>query len=136
MKEKMDGLEGRKKELETLLTGAEDPPPHLHPKMANFSRIQVAELYDVLQEEAKAKRLKASEVLQSLVKEMILTPEDGELQIDVRGDLARIPGIFPSKRKNPPEGRVFRNLRWLRGHALIRTCAVRKLKRLREGATI
>ncbi len=58
--------------------------------MANFYRLQVAELYDTLQEEAEAKRLKAGEVLRSLVKEIILTPENGELQIDVRGDLSGI----------------------------------------------
>jgi site-specific DNA recombinase len=59
MKEKMDGLEARKKELGTFLANAEEPPPLLHPEMANFYRLQVAELYDALQEEAEAKRLKA-----------------------------------------------------------------------------
>jgi hypothetical protein len=53
-------------------------------------RSQVAELHDALQEESEAKRLKAGEILRSLVKEIILTPEDDELQIDVRGDLAGI----------------------------------------------
>ena len=90
MKEKMDRLEARKKELKTFLADTEEPPPLLHPEMANFYRIQVGELYDALQEEAEAKRLKASEVLRSLVKEIILTPENGALQIDVRGDLSRI----------------------------------------------
>src|ERR1700730_15933523 len=69
---------------------AQQPPLLLHPEMANFYRIQVAELYGALQEEAEAKRLKAGEVLRSPVKEIILTPEDSELQIDVRGDLAGI----------------------------------------------
>ena len=93
MKEKMDGLEARKTELGTFLVNAEEPPPLLHPEMANFYRFQVAELYDALQEEAETKRLKASEVLRSLVKEIILTPENGELQIDVRGDLSGILAI-------------------------------------------
>ena len=93
MKEKMDGLEARKTELGTFLINAEEPPPLLHPEMASFYRFQVAELYDALQEEAETKRLKASEVLRSLVKEIILTPENGELQIDVRGDLSGILAI-------------------------------------------
>ena len=58
--------------------------------MAKFYRVQVGELYEALQEEAETNRLKAGEVLRSLVKEIILTPENGELQIDVRGDLAGI----------------------------------------------
>jgi site-specific DNA recombinase len=65
---------------------AQQPPLLLHPEMANFYRIQVG----ALQEEAEAKRLKAGEVLRSPVKEIILTPEDSELQIDVRVDLAGI----------------------------------------------
>jgi hypothetical protein len=64
--------------------------PLLHPEMASSYRVQVAELHDALQEESEAKRLKAGEILRSLVKEIILTPEDGELQINVRGDLAGI----------------------------------------------
>jgi site-specific DNA recombinase len=88
--EKMVGLVRRKKEVETVLADAEEPPPLLHPSMANFYRSQVAELYDALQEEAEATRLKAGEVLRSLVKEIILTPDDSGLQIDVRGDLAGI----------------------------------------------
>ena len=90
MKEKMDGLETRKTELERFLADADEPPPLLHPEMAAFYRSQVAELHEALQEESEAKRLKAAEILRSLVKEIILTPEDGELQIDVRGDLAGI----------------------------------------------
>ena len=90
MKEKMSGLEARKTELESFLAEAEEPPPLLHPGMANHYRAKVSELYDALHEETEAKRLKAGEVLRSLVKEIILTPEEGELQIDVRGDLAGI----------------------------------------------
>ena len=54
---------------------------------------KVGELYDALHEDTEAKRLEAGEVLRSLVKETILTPENGDLQIDVRGDLAGILGV-------------------------------------------
>jgi site-specific DNA recombinase len=88
--EKMVNLERRKKEPEAFFADAEEPPPLLHPEMANFYRVQVAELYEALQEEAEAKRLKAGEILRSLVKEISLIPENGELEIAVRGDLAGI----------------------------------------------
>ena len=97
-------MEARKTELGTFLVNAEEPPPLLHPEMANFYRFQVAELYDALQEEAETKRLKASEVLRSLVKEIILTPENGELQIDVRGDLSGILAV--SLKSNTPAARA------------------------------
>ena len=88
--EKMVGMERRKKELETLLADANEPPPLLRPEMAAFYRIQVAELHELLKNETESKRLKAGEILRSLVKEIVLTPEKGTLIIDGRGDLAGI----------------------------------------------
>jgi site-specific DNA recombinase len=89
----MKEIEGKKSELERFLADAEEPPPHLHPEMANLYRMQVGELYEALQEEAGCKRMKAADLLRSLVKEIILTPENGALQIDVRGELAGILAI-------------------------------------------
>ena len=93
-------LETRKKELESLLANADEPPPLLHPVMAGFYRLQVEKLHSSLQDEIEAKRLEATEILRSLVDEIILTPTDDEMLIDVRGDLAGILGIS-LKRKKP-----------------------------------
>ena len=57
----MKELEGKKSEFERFLADAEEPPPHLHPEMADFYRMQVGELYEALQEEAGSKRMKAGE---------------------------------------------------------------------------
>lgn len=84
---------GRKPELDGFLTTANEPPPRLHPEMANFYRSQVAQLYDALKEEVEVKRLQAGEILRLLVKEIILTPDNGALQIDVRGNLGGILAI-------------------------------------------
>ena len=83
-------LEGRKADLERQLANAESPPPLLDPEMATFYREQVNALHDALRDDTDATRLKAGEILRSLVKEIILTPDAGELKIDVRGDLAGI----------------------------------------------
>jgi len=96
-------LERRKEELQAHLADAEEPPPLLHPEMASYYRTQVAELYDALQEETEASRLKTGEVLRSLVKEIILTPKDDELLIDVQGDLSGILSIS-LKSKAPASG--------------------------------
>ncbi len=85
--EKMVTLEGRKKTLETFIVEAEEPPPLLHPNMAHHYRVQVAELHEALQEDSVAERMAAADIIRSLVKEIVLTPEDNELKIDVRGDL-------------------------------------------------
>jgi site-specific DNA recombinase len=91
--EKMVSLEGRKKSLQTFLVEAEAPPPLLHPNMAHHYRVQVAELHEALQEDSEAKRMAAADIIRSLVKEIVLTPSDNELKIDVRGDLAGILAI-------------------------------------------
>ncbi len=96
----MVGLETRKKELETMLANADEPPPLLHPEMAGFYRHQVEKLHVSLQDEIEAKRLEATEILRSLIDEIILTPGDEEMLIDVRGDLAGILAVS-LKRKKP-----------------------------------
>lgn len=90
VKERSAKLERRKKELETFLADAEESPLLLHPNMATHYRVQIEELYEALQEDSEAKRMAAADIVRSLVKEIILTPEEDELQIDVRGDLAGI----------------------------------------------
>ncbi len=102
---KMVALERRKKELESFLSTATEPPPLLHPEMATFYRARVGELHMALQADAESQRLAASEALRALIDTIVLTPENGELKVDVRGDLAGIlriatnaktPGAFAS----------------------------------------
>jgi site-specific DNA recombinase len=103
VKERSTKLETRKNELSRFLESAEEPPPLLHPNMAHHYRVQVDELYAALQEDSEAKRMVAADVIRSLVREIILTPEDGALQIDVRGDLAGILAVS-LKSKRPAGG--------------------------------
>jgi site-specific DNA recombinase len=100
MKEKMDGLESRKAELERRLTHAEEPPPLLHPEMATFYREQVTALHLALGNDHD--RGEAAERLRSLVSKIVLTPEDGRLAIDVHGELAGILAIAHGNA--PPAG--------------------------------
>ena len=86
----MKALEDQKEGLERRLADADEPPALLHPEMAGYYRKQVAALHAALQEEGDTRRLRAVEVLRSLVDRIVLTPEDGELRIDVVGDIAGI----------------------------------------------
>ncbi|CAN5553475.1 hypothetical protein BH10PSE6_BH10PSE6_17860 [soil metagenome] len=89
-KAKMDGLERRKAQLKAELAHAEEPPPLLHPKMADFYREQVTGLAAALRGDEDGSRTEAAERLRSLVSKIVLTPADGKLTIDVHGDLAGI----------------------------------------------
>jgi hypothetical protein len=53
----------------------EVPLPLLRPNMAHHYRVQVAELHEALQEDSKAKRMPSADIIRSLVKEIVRTPE-------------------------------------------------------------
>ena len=56
--------------------------------MANVYRQKVADLHDALHSEET--RAEAFELIRSLVDEITLVPVDGELRIELKGDLAGI----------------------------------------------
>jgi site-specific DNA recombinase len=100
---RMKQLEARKRELQVFLAGAEEPPPVLHPSMAIVYRQRVCALYDALQHEAS--RAPAADIIRSLVSEIILTPENGLLHVELRGDLAGILTVAAAgKPKSPTSG--------------------------------
>ena len=103
VKERGDQLKLRKAELNAFLTTADEPPPLLHPAMAQQYRIRVQQLYETLQDDTEDKRIEAANVIRSLVDGIILTPLDGKVEIDVHGDLAGILTIAV-ERKKPHEG--------------------------------
>ncbi|WP_268740644.1 recombinase zinc beta ribbon domain-containing protein [Novosphingobium beihaiensis] len=100
---KMVGLEQRKKEVEAFLAEADEPPPLLHPSMAQIYRSRVQSLYDALQSEDEEKRTEAADIIRTLVEDIVLTPVDGKVEIDVRGDLAGILTLSVQT-KNPAGG--------------------------------
>ncbi|WP_448955100.1 hypothetical protein [Labrys neptuniae] len=100
VKQRSHKLEARKNELTRFLRDAEEPPPLLHPNMAAHYRTQVEGLYLALQDDSRGEGMAAAEQIRSLMREIVLTPEGGELQIDVRGDLAGILTLS-AQTKNP-----------------------------------
>ena len=96
---KMLALENRKAELEAILSQAAEPPPSLHPEMASYYRRQVEELYQSLLDNDGVARLKSVEAIRSLIGEIMLSPENGKLAIEVRGDLAGILTVAARGRK-------------------------------------
>lgn len=77
LKEKAEKLEARKIELSQLLASASEPPLLLHPNMAEIYRQRIDQLYEALQEDAE--HGKAAEIFRSLVEQVTLMPDNGEL---------------------------------------------------------
>jgi len=128
LKDKIGGLEARKAELTELLANAEGPPPLLHPNMAEIYRQRIGVLYGSLQnEDGKAE---AAEVFRMLIDQVTLVPDEAELTIVLRGDLAAILQ-FAANKINPAVLSeagfwvpCFRKNRWLRGHATNDPCGM------------
>nr|WP_283258560.1 zinc ribbon domain-containing protein [Pseudomonas sp. GX19020] len=98
MKEKMTGLEARQAELEEKLANADEPPPLTHPNMAGLYAQRIGQVYQHLQDEDG--RTQAAETFRSLVDQITLMPDNGELAIVLRGDLGAILRFVAGK-KNP-----------------------------------
>ena len=102
LKREMDDLQAKKETLVAQLAGANEPPPLLHPSMAGLYRSKVEELAAALQREDT--RLEASEMLRGLIDSIVLIPEEGQLRIELRGNLAAMLTAAQQTKRSPETG--------------------------------
>ncbi len=93
----MQPLEARQELLEAELSQADSPPPLLHPNMAEVFHRKINELHQALTSDDS--KTEAAEILRTLVDAIILTPEDSELSVYLKGDLAGILTLAQNKTK-------------------------------------
>jgi site-specific DNA recombinase len=86
LKEEMETLQERKEALLAQLAAATELPPLLHPNLADLWRAEIAELRDALTEDRCD--LGGREAVRKMVEEIRLTPQDGTLAVEVKGNLA------------------------------------------------
>lgn len=67
------------------------------PSKAEIYRGKVADLHAALNE-GEATRAEATNILRSLIDAIVLTPQDGELKIELRGDLAGVLSVAANKK--------------------------------------
>jgi vacuolar-type H+-ATPase subunit E/Vma4 len=84
------------------IEAAHEPPPLLHPSMANLYRSKVEELAAALQREDT--RLEPSEMLRGLIEAIVLTPQGGQLRIELRGNLAAMSAVAQKTARSPEAG--------------------------------
>ena len=91
-------LEARQDELAALIAAAPEAlPPLLHPNLPEVYRRKVAHLHTLL--EHTDTKAEAMDLIRSLVEAIALTPEDGTLRVDLRGELAAILGLCADSKK-------------------------------------
>jgi hypothetical protein len=114
----------RREELEARLASADEPPPLLHPSMANLYRERVAALAEAL--EHPDTRTEAVEAIRGLIDAIVLTPVEGALEafvarrgrrapaeiaardsglrIELKGNLAAMLGAAQNATRSPKTG--------------------------------
>jgi len=92
----------KREELRARLAAADAPPPLLHPEMAELYRQKVTTLAQAL--EHPETRTEASEALRGLIDAIILMPNDGELRIELKGNLAAMLGAARNAKRSPETG--------------------------------
>jgi site-specific DNA recombinase len=102
VKDEMIANAARREELEAKLIAADAPPPLLHPGMADLYRQKVTALAEAL--EHPETRTEASEALRGLIDAIVLTPNQGELKIELKGNLAAMLGAAQNAKRSPETG--------------------------------
>ena len=99
MKDEMAALEERRAQLGELTRDQVEEPPMLHPGLAEVYRRKVEKLTQALNKEEL--RAEAAETLRSMIQAIRLVPEDGELAIELVGELAGILALNNEKSPRP-----------------------------------
>jgi chorismate mutase len=99
LKDELVSLESRKVELEVDIEQTPAPMPRLHPNLSELYRQKIDRLHETLNQEDV--QSEASEVIRSLIDEIRLSPDDGNLKIELYGDLA---GMLALANNSPTSG--------------------------------
>jgi site-specific DNA recombinase len=102
VKDELNANAAKREELKATLAAADAPPPLLHPEMAGLYRQKVTVLGQAL--EHPETRTEASEALRGLIDAIVLTPNQGELQIELKGNLAAMLGAAQNAKRSPETG--------------------------------
>ncbi len=92
LKEQVNANTARIHELQDILSGTNDMPVLLHPKMGRFYQNEVKRLIKLLNDPKQ--HHEAADQIRTLIEKVVLTPrEEGGLSVDLHGDLAGILGM-------------------------------------------
>jgi len=94
---KIKELQNQQTKFKERLDNASDPEPLIHPNLAEIYRAKVENLSALLVDPQR--KSEAFEIIRGLIDEVCLVPDNGELRIDLRGELAGILNLCDSKTK-------------------------------------
>jgi site-specific DNA recombinase len=97
LKQELVTLEARQSTLQRELEAAGAPAPLLHPNLAEIYRKRVERLHEALRDDGT--RDDAFELIRSLIDEIRMVPENGQLRVELRGELAGILALATHSKK-------------------------------------
>lgn len=101
VKDEMATLEAQKRDIQSKLESAPAPRPRLHPNLANIYRDKVANLVTALNDEPGS--TEAMEAVRSLIEAVRLVPVNGELKIELYGELAALLSLGEAPKNKHPQ---------------------------------
>jgi plasmid stabilization system protein ParE len=101
LKHELLALKRRQEELEREIARTAEPQHLLHPNLAELYRQKVAALHTALEHPTLAAEAVAK--IRALIDAIVLTPEDGQLRIDLTGALAGILSVAQKDQGPRPE---------------------------------
>ncbi len=96
----MKASEARQTELASTLAVTTAPAPLIHPNLAEVYRQKVAALDEALRDPAA--RDEAFDTIRSLIEVIRLVPEDGDLRIEIKGELGGILALCEAAETRKP----------------------------------
>ena len=121
--DRLDELEHEKRGLEREMYEAKPDPIRLHPNITKLYVEKVANLREALNEDET--RDEATTILRTLIDEIRLHPIDGDLQIELIGDLAILLGfasVYARAKVKPAHGEYPGRTKWLVAGARNQRC--------------
>lgn len=100
LKNEMQSLQDRQKKIEEDLSVAPLPAPRLHPNLATIYKEKIANLVQALNNPNTL--IEANTAIRQLIERVQLIPVNGELKIELYGELAALLKLGTEPKKTPP----------------------------------
>ena len=102
LKAEWNALQERKTVLQAKPESADEPTPLLHPGMAELYRQKVTDLARALEQPETS--TEAAEAIRGLMDAIVLLPTEGELRIELKGNLAAMLSAAQNAKRSPETG--------------------------------
>ena len=103
LKDEMQSLQDKQKKIEEDLCGVPPSAPRLHPNLATIYKEKIASLVQSLNNPNTL--IEANTAIRQLIERVQLVPENGELKIELYGELATLLKLGTERKNEHPQAK-------------------------------